>query len=117
MLCVNGALADIVGYVDIYARQIHCLYCLGLHPIDTLMCSMQISKGMAEDLWANADSCPLEEKAGIDGQLIPGTPEMPGTAGNLLPSLGLTCKGEAIGDAIHQATFHRALDDVQFSVG
>ena len=62
VFCAYGALVDIVSYVSIYARPIHCLTCLGLHPIDTLMGSMQISKGMIEELWGNADSCPLRSR-------------------------------------------------------
>ena len=57
----NGAPADIVGYVSIYARPIHCLPHLCLHPIDTLMGPMQISKGTIEELWRNTYSCTLEE--------------------------------------------------------
>ena len=78
---------------------------------------MQISKGVAEELWGNADSCPLEEKARINGQFIPGTPEVSGNVGNFLPALGPSSKGEAIDGAIHWITFHIASNDVQFSFG
>ena len=72
------------------------------------MCSMQISKGVIEELWRNADFCPLEEKTGIDGQFIPGTLEEPGNVGNFLPLLRLSSKGEAIDGVIHWVTFHGA---------
>ena len=61
MDCANGAAVDIVSYVGIYAGPIHCLPCLDLHLIDTLMCSMQISKDTVEELQGNVDSCPLDE--------------------------------------------------------
>ena len=48
VLSAYCALADIVGYVSVYARPIHCLSCLGLHPIGPLVCTMQVSKGMVE---------------------------------------------------------------------
>ena len=60
MLSADGPLADIVGYVSIYAGPVHYLSHLCLHPIDTLMGPMQMSKGAIEELWGNAYSCPLE---------------------------------------------------------
>ena len=68
-----------------------------------------------EELHGNADSCPLEEKTRNDGQFIPGTQEMAGNMENILPLLGPCSKGEVIDSAIHQVTFHRASNDVQFS--
>ena len=61
VFCAYGALADIVSYVSIYARPIHCLSQLDLHPINTVMGSMQISKGTIKELQGNAYPCPLEE--------------------------------------------------------
>ena len=60
MLIANGAPVDIVDYVCVYARPIHSLSHLSLHPINPLMCSMQVCKGAIEQLWGNADLCPLE---------------------------------------------------------
>ena len=113
--CACGALADIVGYVSIYARPIHCLPHLGLHPINTLICSVHITKGVIEELWRNADSFPLDDETGNNRQFIPGTPEMSGNVVNFLPVLRQTSKGEVIDIAIHQVMFHGALNDVQFS--
>ena len=61
VLSANGALADIVGYVSIYVRPIHSLPHLCLHPIDTLMGPVQMSKGMVKEFWGNTYSCPLEK--------------------------------------------------------
>ena len=61
--------------------------------------------------------CLLEEKAGIEGQFIPGTQEMSGNAENFLPLFRPTSMGEVIDDAIHWVSFHGASNDVQFSVG
>ena len=61
MLSANGAPLDIVNNVSIYARPLHSLSHLILHPIDPLMCSMQISKGTIEQLQGNAYPCPLDE--------------------------------------------------------
>ena len=116
VLSADGAPADIVSYVGIYARPIHCLSSLGLHPTNALMCSMQINKGSIEELWEYADSCPLEEKTGIDRQFIPDTPEVSGNVRNFLLMLRPSPKGEAIDGAIHWVLFHRALNDVQFSI-
>ena len=63
VLSVDCAPADIVSYVSIYARPIHCLSHLCLHLVYPLMCSMQVSKGMIEKFQRNADSCSLEEEA------------------------------------------------------
>ena len=75
MFGANSALTDIVCNVHIYARPIHSFSCLSLHPINTLMCSMQISRGPFEEFWWNANPCPLEEKASVNGQFISSTPE------------------------------------------
>ena len=48
MLSANGALADIVDNVSVYAGPIHSLSYLSLHPIDPLMHSMWVSKGAVE---------------------------------------------------------------------
>ena len=101
VLDADCALADIVSYVSIYDGQIPCLPHLGLLPIDTLMCSMKISKAVIKELWVNTDSCPFEKKARIDRQFIPGTPEMSGNVGNFLLALGPSSKDEAIGGVIH----------------
>ena len=83
MFGANSAPADIVRYVCIYARPIQSLSCLSLHPIDTLMCPMQISKGPFKEFRWNANPCSLE-KAIIDGQFISSTPEMFGNARDIL---------------------------------
>ena len=41
---------------------------------------------------------------------------MSGNLGNLLPALRPTSEGEVIDSAIHWVTFHRASNDVQFSI-
>ena len=116
MFGAYGAPVDIVSHVCIYARPKHCLPCLDLHPIGPLVFEMQISKGMVKELWGSTDSCPLEEEAQIDEQFVPVSPEMSGNAGNVLPSIRPPSNSEAIDSAIHQGTFHRALNDVQFSI-
>ena len=76
MFGANGVPTDIVRYVCIYARPIHSLSCLSLHPINTLMCPMQISKGPFEEFRWNAYPCPLEEKTIINGQFISSAPDV-----------------------------------------
>ena len=110
------ALADIVHNTGIYAWPIHSLSCLSLHPINALMSSMQVSQHVVEEFWRNAYPCPLEEKARFNGQFIPSAPEVSGNVGNILPVFGPCSKGEVIDSAIHWVTFHRASNDVQFSL-
>ena len=45
-----------------------------------------------------------------------GSPEVSGDPGDLLPALRPTCKGEAIGSAIHWVTFYGTSNYVQFSI-
>ena len=80
----NSAPTDIVRYICIYARPIHSLSYLSLHPINTLMCPMQISEGPFEEFRWNANPCPLEEKAIINGQFISSAPEVSGNARDIL---------------------------------
>ena len=86
VFCANGAPADIVSYVNIYANPTHCLSHLYMHPIDPF-------KGMVKWFWGNADSCPLEEKARFNGQLVPVSQEMSDNLGDLLPAIGPISKG------------------------
>ena len=44
-------------------------------------------------------------------------PEMSGNVGNFLHSIGPPSRGEVIDGAIHQVTFYRASNDVQFRFG
>ena len=89
----NSALTDIVCNVCVYARSIHSFSCLSLHSINTLKCSMQISKGPFEEFWWNATPCPLEEKASVNGQLISSAPEMSGNVKEILNSIWPPSKG------------------------
>ena len=89
----NSAPTDIVRYICIYARPIHSLSCLSLHPIDTLMCSMQISKGPFKEFRWNANPCPLQEKASVNGQFISSTPEMSGNVRDILNLIWPPSKG------------------------
>ena len=89
----NSKLTDIVCNVRVYARPIHSFSFLSLHPINTLMCSMQISKGPFEEFRWNANPCPLEEKAIINGQFISNAPEMSGNARDILNSIWPPSKG------------------------
>ena len=77
---------------------------------------MLVCKGAIEQLQGNADPCPLDEEASINGQFVPGSPEVSGNLGNLLPVLGPTFGGEVIDGAKCQVAFHGALNDVQFSI-
>ena len=61
VLCANGALADIVDSVCIYARPIHCFSHLSLHSIHPLMHAMEVSKGPIKQFQGDAYPCPLEE--------------------------------------------------------
>ena len=54
MLGAYGALVDIVNSVGTYAWPIHSPPHLSLHPINALMCSMQVSKGAVEEFKGNA---------------------------------------------------------------
>ena len=116
MLSADGAPADIVSYVCVYAKPIHCLSHLCLHPIDPLMCSILVCKGVTKQFQGNADPGPLEEKARFKRQFVPDSPEMSGNLGNLLSVPGPISKDQVIDDAIHWVTFHRTLNDVQFSI-
>ena len=53
---------------------------------------------------------------GFNGEFVPSAPEVLGNEGNILLAFGPTSKGEAVDDAIHQVTFHRASNDVQLSI-
>ena len=72
MLSADCAPAEIVSYVGIYARSIHCLSHLHMHLVYPLMCSMQVSKSTVKGSWRNADSGSLEEEASFYGQFIRG---------------------------------------------
>ena len=106
MFGANSAPTDIVRYICIYARPIHSLSCLILHPLDTLMCPMQISKGPFKEFRWNAYPCPLEEKTIIYGQFISSAPEMSGNVRDVLNMIWSSSKGQVIDSAIHWVTFH-----------
>ena len=113
----NSALAGIVRYICTYARPIHSLSCLSLHPINTLMCPMQISKGPFEEFRWNAYPCPPEVKTIINGQFISRGPEMSGNTKVILNRIWLSSKGQVIDSAVHQVTFYCSANDIQFSCG
>ena len=62
MLGGYGAPADMFNNISFYAWPIHSLPHLSFHPIDALMCSMQISKGMVEELWGMQTLVPLRSR-------------------------------------------------------
>ena len=61
MLSAYGAPADIVDDIGVYAWPIHSLPHLSIHPINALMSSMQVSKGVVQEFQGNAYPCPFEE--------------------------------------------------------
>ena len=63
VLSADCAPADIVCYVSIYARTIHCPSCLCLHLVYPLMCSMQVGKGAIDKFWGNADLDSFKQEA------------------------------------------------------
>ena len=87
------ALTDTVCNICIYARPIHRFSSLGLHPINSLMSSMQISKGPIEQFQWYTYPCPLKEKASVNGKFIPNTPKVLGNVGNFLNVLRPSSKG------------------------
>ena len=66
VLGAGCAVADIVGYVILYAGPIHCLSCLCLHPVYPLICSVQVGKDTVEEFWGNTYSGSFE-RAGLNG--------------------------------------------------
>ena len=70
-----------------------------------------------EEFWGNADVASFEEEASLFRQLIQGAPEVLEYLWDLLPSIQLSTKGEAVQCVVHWVTFKGTLSGIQLSCG
>ena len=65
MPCAYGAPVYIVSNVGINAWLIDCFPHLCLHLLYPIVCSVQVSKGVVDEFWENADLASLQENNGL----------------------------------------------------
>ena len=93
MFCIYVAPSDVIGDVSINAGPINCLYCLCLHLLHPLLCSVEVSKGMVKEFWGDADFVSLQKNTSLSGQLILGAPQVSGDLWDLLEAVRLSPEG------------------------
>ena len=77
-LCLvhDRASLNIVKNICIYAGPVHCFSGLGLHFLHSLVHAVEVSKGPVEELRGDAYLVSLQQDTVLNGEFIPGAPEV-----------------------------------------
>ena len=93
MLGAYGAPFDIIDDICINVGPVNCLTGLGLHLLYPLVCTVEVSEGSVKEHGGYVDFISLQENTDLNGQLVPGAPEMMGDPQDLLKVVRPSPKG------------------------
>ena len=117
MFSADRASLDIVNNICIYAGPVHCFSGLGLHFLHSLVHAVEVSKGPVEALRGDAYLVSLQQDTILNGDFIPGAPEVSGDPWDLLEVVRPPSKGEVVQGVVDWITLYSSSNGIDFTIG